>query len=439
MPVVNTWGPVNSWQSVTAATITAVSSPRGAAIAAADDTLTITVDDSSGISSVTINGVAATAVTIVDATTVTATAPHGFNAAYGATGDVVVNNGVADSAGYTVTLMPPTGMIETAFTVDYASLDPASPFAGDSAFAAIVAGDSCIYDAQTTPDGLQVTMDGAGKFTTSAEPTTNQSFDYFIWDASDLSSGPTGTISVEGTGAQPSLPVITAVLSANDASKIYLRKDIILLVDDSTSVTQVQVNGQDCSNVQPLDSTHIQATLPTNVGAYYGQAIPVRCYNGQWSAEVHSIFAPPYGWKYITLTVDAAGLSAESPLYNNPTYSGLVSGDQVAWGAGSVDGSLLDCTTDGRFYGEVTTKTQTAPFHVLTRTTGAISSDDTVDFSGLPSVTEIVYRGGGVSWRKRRQRVLRTIQNNLSRAHRSTRRGRKRSKSKWLGEFDETV
>ena len=201
MPAVNTWGPVNSWQSVTSATITAVSSPRGADIAAADDTLTITVDDSSGIASVTINGVAATAVTIVDATTVTATAPHGFNAAYGSAGDVVVNNGVADSAGYPVTLMPPTGMVETAFTVDYANLDPASPFAGDAAFSAIVAGDSCIYDAQTTPDGSTVTMDGVGVFTLSPEPAADQSFDYYIHDASDHSDGPVGTITVQALTA----------------------------------------------------------------------------------------------------------------------------------------------------------------------------------------------------------------------------------------------
>lgn len=282
MPAVNTWGPVNSWQSVTAATITAVSSPRGADIAAADDTLTITVDDSTGINSVTVNSAAATAVTIVDATTVTATAPHGFNAAYGSTGDVVVNNGVADSAGYPVTLLPPTGMVETAFTVDYANLDPASPFAGDAAFSAIVAGDSCIYDAQTTPDGSTVTMDGVGVFTLSTEPAADQAFDYYIHDQSDHSDGPVGTITVQArvvgaigiaTDAGVALPVSGGPVVSGTIGVAVESGAALPVADGSPVVGAIGIAVEAGQALGVTDGSSVVGTI--GIAAETGQALPV--------------------------------------------------------------------------------------------------------------------------------------------------------------------
>lgn len=82
----------------------------------------------------------------------------------------------------------------TLFTVDYANLNPDSPFAGVATYSAIVIGDSCVHDAVTTPGGNTVTMAGDGSFTLSTPVVGTQTFDFAIYDASDQTTGNTSTI-----------------------------------------------------------------------------------------------------------------------------------------------------------------------------------------------------------------------------------------------------
>ena len=196
MPVVNTWGNINTWSSIPAASISSISSNAGIDKISADNTFTITVNDSTSISSVYVNNVPCTNVSITNSTTVTATAPHGFDIDYGSSVDVIVYNG-QNSTGYPVTVLQPEGMTETAFTVDYANLSPNSPFYNNSAFSSIVVGDSCIYDSVTNEDSIAVTMSGNGDFTLASVPTTQQTIDYFIFDTSDKTSGQYHTITIQ--------------------------------------------------------------------------------------------------------------------------------------------------------------------------------------------------------------------------------------------------
>ena len=177
----------NSARSVStqqAAAITSVASSRGTDIVAANESLTVNVDDSTGITSVTINGTGCTSVVIQDATTVTCNVPLGVGAAPGSTVDAVVNNGVP-SVGFSVTFEPPLGMVYTSFTQDWNALDPDSPFAGDTDFSDIAVGDVCIYDSVTAPDSNSIAMDGLGEFTIGGTVTQVQTFDYYLYDASD--------------------------------------------------------------------------------------------------------------------------------------------------------------------------------------------------------------------------------------------------------------
>ena len=167
-----------------AAAISSVVSSRGTDIVAANESLTVNVDDSTGITTVLVNGTGCNSVTIQDATTVTCDVPLGVGAAPGSTVDVVVNNGTP-STGFSVTFEPPLGMVYTTFTEDWNALDPDSPFAGDSDFSDITLGDVCIYDSVTTPDSNSVTMSGDGEFNLGGTVTQVQTFDYYIYDASD--------------------------------------------------------------------------------------------------------------------------------------------------------------------------------------------------------------------------------------------------------------
>ena len=193
---IHAWQAVHTWDDASAV-ISAVSSSRGADIATANEALTITVDDSASISAVTVNGESCTSVSIVNGTTVTCTCPLGFGAAYGTSGNVVVNNGV-DSAGYSVTLEPPEDYLEDDFTVAYASLGVKSPFAGNAIFNTIVSGDSCLSEI-TSPSGLYPKMAGDGVFTLYsdaartivANPTVDQIFNYYFYDISDDNVSPT--------------------------------------------------------------------------------------------------------------------------------------------------------------------------------------------------------------------------------------------------------
>jgi hypothetical protein len=96
----------------------------------------------------------------------------------------------------TVTSYPLTGWSLTNFTVNYAGLDPDSPFT-DPTYSAIVIGDKAHYETLTTPDSHTMTMDGLGEFSISpAILSQNQTFDVQIYDASDGTFGTTATITV---------------------------------------------------------------------------------------------------------------------------------------------------------------------------------------------------------------------------------------------------
>jgi len=196
MAAVHEWSPVNLWAAASGAApaITAVSSARGADIATADGQITITGSNLAGITGVTVAGVACLNV-VASATQVTADCPHGFGVDYGTAQTLTVSDGTA-SASRQVTVEPRAGTTITAFTVDYANLNPNSPFAGDPAFSAVVAGDSCIYDLTTSPDGVSVSMSGDGVFTLANTPLQNQTIGYSIFDASDKTDGPIGSITV---------------------------------------------------------------------------------------------------------------------------------------------------------------------------------------------------------------------------------------------------
>lgn len=171
-----------------AAVISAVSSSRGADIATGNETLTITVDDSTGVTAVTVNGVSCTAVATPTSTSVTCTCPLAFNANYGTLGNVIVNNGTP-STGYAVTLMQPGGMIETDFSVAYASLDTDSPFSGVSTYSALAILDSCVYDAVSAENSIPLSMSSLGVFTVTGSFTVNQTYDFYIFDDSDNTAG----------------------------------------------------------------------------------------------------------------------------------------------------------------------------------------------------------------------------------------------------------
>ena len=212
---------VGAAQSVTAfqpANISLVSSSRGTNIIAANETLTVIVDDSTGITGVTVNGTACSLVQIITGTEVTCTVPLGVGAAYGTSVNVVVNNGL-NSAAHSATWEPPLGMVYTSFAVDYAGLGADSPFAGDTDFASLSVGDVCIYDAVTTPSGNGVSMSGTGVFTLSGTISIQQQFDYYLYDASDQTVSATiEQITVQPGPVEASIGLVTGAGTVHSVS-----------------------------------------------------------------------------------------------------------------------------------------------------------------------------------------------------------------------------
>lgn len=182
--VANNFNHDYSLYAVTAAEgplITAASSSKGADIAAAEGVLTITVDDSTGVTAVTIGGIACTSVTIVNATTVTAVAPRG-GLAFGAA-SLVVNNGTA-SAGYGVTYSTPAGMDSVTMTAAYADLPASSIFYGAGGdLVNLAIGDQIAYT--NSISGYAVTMDGLGIVDIASAPAGTYEGEYYVLDASD--------------------------------------------------------------------------------------------------------------------------------------------------------------------------------------------------------------------------------------------------------------
>lgn len=170
--------------------ITLVSSSRGTNIITANETLTVNVTDSAGVTIVTVNGVTTSLVQIITPTEITCVVPLGIGAQYSTNVDVIADNGTP-SPGFSAAWEPPFGMAETDFTTNFAGLDPDSPFAGDPNFSDLVSGDSCINDAVTTPGGNSISMDGLGEFTIGGTITVVQIFNYYIYDLSDNTVSPT--------------------------------------------------------------------------------------------------------------------------------------------------------------------------------------------------------------------------------------------------------
>ena len=218
-------------------TITSVSSSRGTNIVTANETLTLNVDDSTGITQVTVNGTQCSVVTIVTGTEVTCEVPLGVGAQYFSNQDVIATNSFGASPAFSAAWEPPFGMVETDFTVDYASLDPDSPFAGDTTFQDLVAGDSCIYDSVTSPDSLGVSMDGAGQFTITGTVSQVQTFDYYIYDLSDN----TVSATIEQITVHPG-PIEATIGQASEtntahpvSSIVVVTQQIGLAVENSTA------------------------------------------------------------------------------------------------------------------------------------------------------------------------------------------------------------
>jgi hypothetical protein len=206
------------------ATIVSCASSRGTnIIAAGESALQINVDDSTGITGVTINGVACTAVSIVTPTEVNCNVPFQLAAAPGATVDLIVDNGIPSTA-LPVVAEPPLGMIYTTFTVDFAGLDPDSPFAGDPNFSAIAIGDVCVFDSISTPTGLSLAMNGLGEFTITGTVTVQQVFDYYIFDASDL----TNSATIEQITVQPG-PVEVLIGQATESDSAFAVSAIVVI------------------------------------------------------------------------------------------------------------------------------------------------------------------------------------------------------------------
>ena len=127
--------------------------------------------------------------------------------------------------------MPPQGMTYTAFTVDYAALDPNSSYAGNTEFSNITVGAQDVYDAQTTPDGIAVSMSGTGVFNLASIPAVAQSFRTFIYDPTDQTVGADVTVTVEAvatatitstgqTAADTQSATVSAIVSVNAGSQI---------------------------------------------------------------------------------------------------------------------------------------------------------------------------------------------------------------------------
>ncbi|WP_299077911.1 hypothetical protein [uncultured Paraglaciecola sp.] len=259
----------NSIASVTQAIISAVSSSRGADIATANETLTLTLNDTTGVTSVSSNAVACTSVTIVNGTSLTCVCPLEFLAEFGTSGDIVVNNGV-DSAGYSVTLEPPSGMTEYNFGVPYASLNVKSPFANDARFNIIAVPDSCIlsltspsgYHPRMASDGL-ITLYTDGTFSTSVNPTVTETVNYFLYDASDN----TVSLTIEQLDFDSVVDALspTSVESASESSSPAINQTTILTAIAAQSAVDITVPSLVQAHVNQAVSAEsaVQASVPS--------------------------------------------------------------------------------------------------------------------------------------------------------------------------------
>jgi hypothetical protein len=116
-----------------------------------------------------------------------------FSVASGELTTMAAQDGSYTLSGATLNTYPQTGWTAFPFTVDWSGLDPDSPFYGVPELITLDAGDICIFENTTTPDGYSVTMDGTGVFTVGTVPDVVNTFDYFIYDGAP---GTTETITI---------------------------------------------------------------------------------------------------------------------------------------------------------------------------------------------------------------------------------------------------
>jgi hypothetical protein len=246
--------------------ITLVSSSRGTNIITANETLTVNVTDSTGINLVTVNGVAASFIQIITPTEITCVVPLGVGADYFSHVDVIVDNGELSQPFSVAEWQPPFGMNETHFTVPYINLDPDSPFAGDSNFAILESGDSCIYDAVTTPGGNSVSMNGLGEFTIGGTITAIQTFDYYIYDFSDKTVSP----AIEQITVHPGPVEVPIGQAVETDTALAMTSDVVVTqqigqaveTDTALPVADGSIPSQQIGQAQETDTGH-----PVSIGA----------------------------------------------------------------------------------------------------------------------------------------------------------------------------
>jgi hypothetical protein len=215
-------------------TITAVSSNAGADTVQLNSQLTITVDDSSGITGVSINSVALTGITIVDGTTVTANVGLGVAANIGASVNVVVNNG-DDSLGHSVTVGLPSGWSSVVLTANYADIYMDSPFFSEAAFSPLFVGDVYLYDNKAGT----LTVDGTLKPSFDPLLTVPTDVEGYFLDASDSYNADASITTTTYQLPPNPVPVITGLAShnVNENSAFSTDYTIIELDGQSPSLT----------------------------------------------------------------------------------------------------------------------------------------------------------------------------------------------------------
>lgn len=167
------------------------------------------------------------------ASVITAPGALNFTASVGEIGDSLASSiqsvvsaaaNIAESGDMSTARFLQSGWGETVFSVNYAGLDPACPFYGDTNYSALVAGNSITYVLKTPEDNHAVSVSTTGIFTLDpASLTYDQTVNFKIYDGVLGSEGVitfyatrniTASIAESGDSSSSGLQVINSV-SAN--------------------------------------------------------------------------------------------------------------------------------------------------------------------------------------------------------------------------------
>lgn len=176
--------------------ITAVVSPGGSNIVQATETLTISVNDSTGVDGGTYNGVALANVIAPFPLLVGADAPKG-GAQMGVNHDLILTNSGTGAASnsFSVEFRAPNGWAFTTSTVNFAGLAANSPYIA-AGVTGLEVGDQFVYDA-TDSQGSAVTVNSDGSVVIDPASGGDHMFDSYILDANDsYAAGNTFTLNV---------------------------------------------------------------------------------------------------------------------------------------------------------------------------------------------------------------------------------------------------